>query len=253
MGLYPNILFHFTNKQSLFGILSSTFKPSYSREYIEGTKEKKEFAVPMVSFCDLRLSELKDHIEKYGTYGIGLTKNWAIEKGLNPVIYVNKNSHFIDNLINGIGEIFRYINKIVDEDDLNSLSTAYMNILNTYRFIKNYEGLLKQKGKTIPNYRYADEREWRFVPPIETEIDYRPFVPLNRISTKEKKEQLNAKIEHRRLTFKPDDIKYLIVQSDSEINEIINHLRSVKNRFKPKVIDRLTSRILTSEQIESDI
>ena len=139
MGLYPNILFHFTDKDSLFKILESTFKPSYSKEYIEGIKTKKEFAVPMVSFCDLKLSELKDHIDKYGNYGIGLNKSWALKNGLNPVMYINKNSHFINNLIDGIGEIYRTINGIVNEEDVDSLSAAYTNILNTYRFIKNLD------------------------------------------------------------------------------------------------------------------
>lgn len=253
MGLYPNILFHFTDKDSLFKILESTFKPSYSKEYIEGIKTKKEFAVPMVSFCDLKLSELKDHIDKYGNYGIGLNKSWALKNGLNPVMYINKNSHFINNLIDGIGEIYRTINGIVNEEDVDSLSAAYTNILNTYRFIKNYEGPLTRKGKSIPNYRFAEEREWRYVPPIENHLNFRPFVPLNRINSKDKKRKLNESISQHKLRFSPDDIKYLVVKNDSEINGIIHHLRNTKNRFSPKIIDRLTSRILTSEQIQSDI
>ena len=36
MALYPDILFHFTNKNSLYAILSSTFKVSYARERILG-------------------------------------------------------------------------------------------------------------------------------------------------------------------------------------------------------------------------
>ena len=119
--------------------------------------------------------------------------------------------------------------------------------------VNHFKQYPKIAKKTIPNYRYADEREWRFVPPIKNGIDHRPFVPLNRINTKEKKDQLNERVKQNHLTFKPDDIKYLIVKNDSEINEMIKHLRSVKHRFKAKVIDRLTSRILTSEQIMSDI
>ena len=84
--LYPEILFHFTTKESLYEILNSTFKVSYAREKIIGPKLKREFGVPMVSFCDLRLSELKAHINKYGNYGIGLTKEWANRNGLNPVM-----------------------------------------------------------------------------------------------------------------------------------------------------------------------
>ena len=72
MALYPDILFHFTTKQSLYAILSDTFKVSYARERILGGNKTKEFAVPMVSFADLRLTG-KRHIT-YGN-GIGMTKD----------------------------------------------------------------------------------------------------------------------------------------------------------------------------------
>jgi hypothetical protein len=38
------------------------------------------------------------------------------------------------------------------------------NFINTIRYTKNYSGTLKRDGKTIPNYRFYDEREWRYVP-----------------------------------------------------------------------------------------
>ncbi|WP_057937859.1 abortive infection system antitoxin AbiGi family protein [Algoriphagus resistens] len=73
MALYPQILFHFTKKKSLYTILNETFKASYARERIIGGNNTKEFAVPMVSFSDLRLSELKNNIGTYGKFGIGFT------------------------------------------------------------------------------------------------------------------------------------------------------------------------------------
>jgi hypothetical protein len=106
MALYPNILFHFTTKKSLETILNSTFKVSYARERILGGNLTKEFAVPMVSFSDLRLSELKDNIGTYGKFGIGLTKDWAINNGLNPVMYASQNSLFTENFMTGIEEFF---------------------------------------------------------------------------------------------------------------------------------------------------
>ncbi|MCG6211981.1 abortive infection system antitoxin AbiGi family protein, partial [Vibrio furnissii] len=97
-SLYPDILFHFTReKESLFNILNSTFRVSYAREKIEGVDTVREFAVPMVSFCDLKLPELKVHMGKYGKYGIGLTKEWANRNGLNSVMYINKHCPFTDN------------------------------------------------------------------------------------------------------------------------------------------------------------
>jgi hypothetical protein len=253
MGLYPNILFHFTDKGGLFNILEDTFKVSYAREKIKGQTLEREFAVPMVSFCDLRLSELKEHIEKYGKFGIGLTKEWAFRNGLNPVMYVNETSHFTDNFIKALDGIYAMVNRLVDAEDTNNLSNDYMNVLNTYRYLKNYQGDLKRNKEIIKDYRFADEREWRYVPPISEKLNYRPFIPISRIKIKEEKNRYNQDIGHIKLHFVPDDINYLIVDNDKDINPLIRHLRNVKNRFDQDTIERLTSRILTSDQIKNDI
>ena len=250
MALYPNILFHFTKKNSLYSILNSTFRVSFARERIIGGVNTKEFAVPMVSFSDLRLSELKENIGTYGKFGIGLTKKWAIESGLNPVMYASQQSHFTANFIEGIEKFFQLVNE--SNDSSGNYETAYNNTLNTLRYIKNYKGDLIRPGKkTKPNYVFANEREWRFVPPISEEID--SFVPIEKVRTSEQKSRYNQKVRNVTLHFQPDDIQYLIVEKDSDINDLIRHLRQVKNRFSPETIDRLSSRILTYEQIENDI
>ena len=251
-SLYPDILFHFTSKDGLFEILKSTFRVSYAREKIEGKSSKREFAVPMVSFCDLKLSELKVHMSKYGQYGIGLTKEWANKNGLNPVMYINRHCDFTDNFNNALNGIYRHIRKSTDDGSFKGLSQNYMHIFDTYRYIKNYEGELERNGKKIENFRFADEREWRFVPPIN-DSGTQPFVAISNIKTTKQKNYYNNEIQHLRLAFRPNDIKYLIINNDAEINELIEHLRTVKDHFDPSTIDRLSSRILTAEQINNDI
>lgn len=252
-NLSPEILFHFTNKESLFKILESNFKVSYAREKIIGQSQIREYAAPMVSFCDLRLSELKEHMNKYGKYGIGLTKKWANKKGLNPVVYVNRHSPFIDGFITGLDEMESQLLNNSKEEHRMKMNIGLIKLVDTYRYLKNYEGELKRQGKKDENdYRFANEREWRYVPPIATS-GIQPILPINIIDTKEKKEFQNEKIDHIRLSFNPEDIRYLIIKSDDEINEIIDHLHFVKSVYKPKTIERLKSRILTSEQIEYDV
>lgn len=63
----------------------------------------------MVSFCDLRLSELKDHMSKYGSYGIGMSKSWANQEGLNPVFYVNKHCTYTSNFIAAVEQLHKHI------------------------------------------------------------------------------------------------------------------------------------------------
>ncbi|WP_405225607.1 abortive infection system antitoxin AbiGi family protein [Dokdonia sp. Asnod1-B02] len=104
MGLSPSTLFHFTSKTGLKGILRDNFKIKYCLENINHNKRNLEIAIPMVSFCDIKISEITDHIEKYGSYGIGLSKEWAHEKGLNPLLYLTAKSDFSDSLISSIRE-----------------------------------------------------------------------------------------------------------------------------------------------------
>jgi hypothetical protein len=254
-SLYPEILFHFSGKDALMAILESTFRVSYAREKIIGENKTREIGVPMVSFCDLRLSEISSHMCKYGNYGIGLTKEWANKKGLNPVLYISKYSPFTDGLISGLAKVHNHIrnNAMHGVPNTEDINIDYLNIYNVYRYIKNYEAPLHKKGyKRIEKYRFADEREWRYVPPLESS-QLAPFVPISRIKSSYDKEELNQSISHVNLHFEPEDIKYLIVEKDNEISELIGHLEKVKGRFPPAILNRLKSRILTLEQIESDI
>lgn len=249
-SLYPDILFHFTSKDGLFGILEDTFQVSYAREKIEGKSTHREFAVPMVSFCDLKLSELKVHMSKYGSYGIGLTKDWANKKGLNPVMYVNRHCEFTDNFNNALYAIYPNLSKIKK----NKKISYEMKILDAYRYMKNYEGTLVRAGLTDEkNFRFADEREWRYVPSLNDSEIEEPFVAISNMQTKKQKMEYNQKIKNIKLDFSPNDIKYLIVNSDNEINELIEHIRKVKKFYNADVISKLSSRILTKEQIDKDI
>ncbi len=209
-----------------------------------------EFAVPMVSFSDLRLSELKENIGTYGKFGIGMTKDWAINKGLNPVMYASDKSLFTENFMKGIEDFFKLVSKT--DDITGKYEAAYNNTINTLRYIKNYKGDLIRPGKEpTPNYVFANEREWRFVPPISDGI--LSFVSIDQIRTPQQKSRFNQKVSHIKLHFQPDDIKYLIVERDNDINPLIAHLKIAKVGFPNDMVDRLSSRILTYEQIEKDV
>ena len=105
MALSPSTLFHFTSKLGLMGLLKDNFKLKYCLEKLNHKIKPVEFAIPMVSFCDIKISQILEHIEKYGYYGIGLSKDWAIENGLNPVIYLNSSSQFASNLMDNARDL----------------------------------------------------------------------------------------------------------------------------------------------------
>src|SRR5689334_20383582 len=83
-------LFHFTDSlKNLIGILEKGFWPLYSLEPLH----KVKLIIPLVSLCDIPLTQMRTHIETYGKYGVGLTKDWGHTYRLNPVTYISADSH----------------------------------------------------------------------------------------------------------------------------------------------------------------
>jgi len=99
MSLSSNSIIHLTkSKKQLEEILNIGLRPHYCTETLSIDGDIYELCVPMVSFCDIPLSKIKDHIGKYGEYGIGLTKEWAIKNKLNPVVYIEAGSNFSESI-----------------------------------------------------------------------------------------------------------------------------------------------------------
>jgi hypothetical protein len=249
MPLSANSLFHFTKtKDALYGILDETFKLSYCREDLVVGGERFSIRVPMVSFCDIPLSAIKNHIVSYGSYGLGLGKGWGKRRKLNPVLYIEQ------ELL--LSQSYKMaLKRFVLEEAENSEVTDpdKLALLDMLRYIKNYEGRLRRgNGERISKYRFSDEREWRFVPKFDEDI---MMILEDRLYQRpEIQEMVMTKISPLRLGFSADDVRYIVVENDSEINGLVDHLRHIKNpRYSLEVVDRLTTRILTRDQIMEDI
>lgn len=88
MAISTNSIIHYTSSyKALTGVLKEGFRIKYCLEKLNLGDNYQNAAHPMVSFCDIPLSDSKQHFAAYDQYGIGLSKSWAIENGINPVIY----------------------------------------------------------------------------------------------------------------------------------------------------------------------
>ncbi len=249
--LSPDSLFHFTpSLDNLLSILKNTFYPRYCYEDFDLVDSPPQrfcdVAFPMVCFCDIPLSQLSVHINTYGSYGLGLAKEWGIRKGLNPVIYFSKNSLLAKN-IEILTDVFVWQN--------DPLASAFGE---TMFYFKPYKGTFYRGGRAVKsNVRFYDEHEWRYVPSgktLRSQKNY-GFLQLESYQDSSSLAQANKELEaqEHRLTFSPNDIKYVIVKEEKEINKMVNALREIKSkRYDPDTIDRLISRIITSKQIRSD-
>lgn len=246
MPLSANTLIHFTReKETLKKILAEAFRVFFCKESIVLDGHPSVYHAPMVSFCDIPLSEVKDHISKYGHYGIGLTKEWGTRMGLNPVLYVASHST--------LSASYRMAyNHYASSEDADTWSREQRAVVDVLRYIKNYEGELSRKGQTIQRYRFSDEREWRYVPPCDHDCDM--VLGGDYYAIPAYREAADKRLLDLRLTFKADDIKYIIIDSDDEIHEFLQHLRAVRGKdYSFDDIERLTTRLLTREQIMGDM
>jgi hypothetical protein len=246
MPLSANTLIHFTwEKDSLKGILQGDFRISYCKETIQFDVSPTVVYVPMVSFCNIPLSQIKEHMFKYGNYGIGMKKEWVNEQKMNPVLYVARNSSLASSYMGAVREFFS------DPTWKPNVNTGHMKLIDIIRYIKNYEADLIREGKITENYRFSDEREWRYAPPFSD--DYPFFLHEKAFNENGGKSVFNERISNLRLKFTPNDIRYIIIEKESEIDEFIKYLRSVKGmNYSDMDVERLTTRILTSEQIFTD-
>jgi hypothetical protein len=248
MAVSSSSIIHFTKtKEALEGILKNNFKLKYCLETICMDKVESSTAFPMVSFCDIPLSQVKEHIGKYGSYGLGLTKDWAKKQRLCPVQYVATGSLYALSLRELINS-----NLPTEPMKWSDMTVLQRSVIDVVRYIKNYEGPLTRNGKANQCYRFYDEREWRYVPEIDGAFPM--IVPGAECDTKSKKAALNTMVSGLRLKFDPSDIKYIIVDSESEISEFVEVIRNAKGKsYSLAETERLTTRIITRDQIESDL
>ena len=124
-------------------------------------------------------------------------------------------------------------------------------MLNIIRYSKNYQGNLCRTGHaTIHNYRFSDEREWRYVPP---KSQVTTLLLGSKHMSQEDKAAANATMTSVRLTFEPDDIRYIIIKTEKEIGDFLDVLRRAKGKkYSAHSIERLSTRILTADQIMTD-
>lgn len=246
--------------------------PSYCKEHFDG----KDILIPMISFCNIPIIDV-NYFMYYGNYGLGFSIDWAIKNNISPVIYAHENSDFVKlpnhinsssekvetrlNLIDLLNKMSMAENKLLEEinnddikNDLNSLITASKRFIQFTKMWKNevefgidmtykdniiLKDIIKNK-KTINSY---NEKEWRFVPNFNDDNCYKDIIvqednEYNEYKNIKLKPKPHIKKTEYSLKFELEDLRYIIVNESSEVNDLINTLNisfdenAVNNRIK---------------------
>jgi len=212
-----------------------------------------ERAIPMVCFCDIPLSNIRNHAKNYGNYAIGLSKDWGKSKGISPVLYTYENATTAGYLRDSYHES---VSKLTD---INSIKPATFDFISVYLELflfmsKPYEGTLWRNGTYVEGIRFYDEREWRYVPSLDSMLQYKfkPSLTKEEFIANDIYDDNNTKLKRFKLSFSPSDIKYIILDTESEVLDFIKKLRHIKAKYSEADTDLLTTRIITMEQIKKD-
>lgn len=265
MSLSSSGIFHFTkSSENLLSILKGKFYGSRCKEILNHGGEKVPLYVPMISFCDMQLNQYIKMKTIYGRYGIGLSRAWAIKNKLNPVLYIDKTSNLIDNFIKALNASQTTVavagtilasNKtpegILVTQNLND-SVSYL-IYSLYH-TKHYEDDLVRKEGTINNYRFYDEREWRYIPEFDCAVCQLKMTEAEYIAWRGPEDQPKPTLPEVELTFLAEDIEFILVKEDSEIGPMMAEIDKLDAAFfAGSARETLKTKIISFDRIEKNI
>ena len=110
--------------------------------------------------------------------------------------------------------------------------------------MKPLSGKMVLGGKVIKKDFYQ-ESEWRYVPPVDTLIRSEEF--------EAERDEENAKMEQYAIPISASDIRYIFVQSDSDIPLLVDFINTELGHFSHNDIKILMSRITSLETLSNDL
>jgi len=118
--------------------------------------------------------------------------------------------------------------------------------------MKHYEDELKRNEYENLNYRFYDEREWRYIPEFQsticklkkTEEEYQIW---------RSQSDIKPLIKEVHLAFNPGDIEIIIFEKNDEREKVVELIRNSDLSFSNKAKEILMTKIQSFENIEGII
>ncbi len=259
-----NTLFHFTRSfDNIVKIISDGFYPKCCLENFDfnypsgaGNSQSPRLAIPMVCFCDIPLSQVGFHKTKYGSYAIGLSKEWGEKKGINPVLYELPNSNTIGIIKECLNKAFSNTSHRENGEINANVDTIKNELLFLLFYLKPYEGnIWDGSGFNGDRIKFYDEREWRYIPDYNKilEKSLKPYMFIDTFLDKDKAESFNKSFESEfKLELSPGDIKYIIVDREKDVLSMITNINNMNLNCSSDEKNLLLTKIISFERIEQD-
>lgn len=231
-----NSLFHFMKdfKYLKMKIDQKCIIPRYNEEDVRffGIQGLDTISYPMICFCDIKLHNIFPHSAVYGEYAIAFSKDFCLEKSIQPITYLNTKSNYFDNLRQAIQSC------ISTEINHPSYEIISDQLIYSMSYMKPLVGIQDKKYKN-----FHDEQEWRFIPDLTlTEM---PYFVINPSEKGDYTNNLNVTMENinkTKLLFEYKDIQYLFVKNNSDRKRLIDHIikMSITDQEKYDIISKIS-------------
>lgn len=251
--IQANTLFSFVSKLEflLNSIKQASLYPRYCIEDVSYLNISRftHIAIPMKCFCDININKLGVHLEVYGYYGLGFSKDWGIRNKIQPVKYINPESELCADFSVAFNSALNseLNNKSPEQEAMENY------LLHELMYCKPYDGDIKNRNTDEMLKRcFEDECEWRFVPNVTTEGYQQVYYEKCMVNEAVLLDYSNAieKAHSLAIHYDYNDIKYIIIKEESELDNIYSVIDNLEidNAVKNKIF----SRILVWDTIKED-
>lgn len=227
-------------------IQSRLISPRYCKEDIKYLNIPKlnQIAFPMKCFCDINMHKLDEHLSWYGYYGIGLTKEWGMKNGIQPIQYINPNSPLKNDFK------VAFLNALKIEKDSQTKYEMQMKnyLLHQLMYLKPYSGKMENRNsKKKITKCFTDECEWRYVPDV-SKIGYKQIYYNENILNAGILNDISISMNENpdiSLKYEFEDLKYIIVKTKEDFKHLSKFINGMDIDLEEKEL--LLSKILIWE------
>lgn len=191
------------------------------------------FGIPQICCCDIPVSMARTMRRQYGNFAIAFSKEWGIDKGFNPIFYIQD-----ERVINSYLVLYdlanKYLNKKAEiiglnENDVNNYyreRVDYNSSMNfVFGYIKKYKG--EWRNEEYCNYK---ENEWRYIVkdgtllPNNKTIRWKTAEEYKKWRGNGNKPEISEDLKKCALKFSYDDITDILVEKGKleEMKNLIN-------------------------------